>query len=60
MANAQRIVPGFPFAFYMNETATAQRIVPGAYMNETIPPPSAGIVGRSLNINQAVNRASTY
>lgn len=36
MAGAQRIVPGFPFPFYVNETATKQRIYPGAYVNETV------------------------
>lgn len=36
MANAQRIVAGFPFPLLVNETATKQRIAPGALINETI------------------------
>lgn len=47
MAN-QRIAPAFPFPVYVNETATAQRLVPGEYVNETSPPPAPNNPGQWL------------
>jgi hypothetical protein len=36
MAQEQRIAAGFPFPVLVNETATEQRIAPGALIDETI------------------------
>lgn len=47
MIKAQRIVAGFPFPLFINETAAKQRIAPGVFIDETI----AGSLRLNSNLN---------